>query len=129
MIGFSEGQYTAMESSGTATICFDMIRASQRRVEVSVSGLDTESQDFALPAETDLEFMSGQTQICTEILINDDEIVEGPESYMVVVTTSDPAVDIFRMRSLLTIADNDRESAVIAKFKNYLYTLVYCFLF
>ena len=109
MVGFSEDQITVMEAAGTATVCLDMIIPSQRRVEVSLSRQDLESDDFELPAETDVEFLIGQTQSCAEITINDDDIVEGPESYMLVVTTSDPAVDIFRMRSLITITDDDSE--------------------
>ena len=112
MVGFSEDQIPVTEAVGTATVCLNMITASQRRVEVTLSRQDLESEDFELPMETNLEFPIGQTQICADITINDDDIVEGPQSYMLVVNTSDPAVNIFRMRSLLTIIDNDRKCAL-----------------
>ena len=116
MVGFSEEQIPVTEAVGATTVCLDMITPSltpsQRRVEVSLSRQNLESDDFELPMETNLEFSIGQTQICADITINDDDIVEGPESYMLVVITSDPAVDIFRMRSLLTIIDNDSKCAL-----------------
>ena len=108
-IGFNETVYPVDESAGVTSICVDLIGISQRSVQVTLSRADLESQDFQLP-ETTLVFVNGPSQICRPIVITSDVVVEGQESFMLEVSTSDPAVDYLRIRTLLTIIDDDSKS-------------------
>ena len=108
-IGFSEAVYAISESAGAVEICVDLIGTSQRSVLVALSSADSaDSQDFQLPSmPTSLVIQSGQSQICTSVMIVSDPIVEGLESFTLELSTNDPAVDNFRMTALLNITDDD----------------------
>lgn len=107
MVGFSESLYSVTESVGTASVCIDIIELPQRNVVVNIVRADAESQDFQLPEETALVFQPQQSQNCAQITITDDAIVEGQETFVLEVSSTDPAVDIIAMRTSLTISDND----------------------
>ena len=47
---------------------------------------------------------------CTDIVINEDILVEGDEMFLVSLTTNDPAVDLANDEAQITILDNDRKT-------------------
>ena len=107
MIGFSENVYSVLESEGSTSVCVDMARASERGVPFSLTRTDAESQDFVLADETTLVFPIGETQVCIPIIITNDAIVEGEETFTLEVSTSDTDVGISRMSTILIITDDD----------------------
>lgn len=112
-IGFSEPIYTVSESAGTTVICVDLIGISQRNVTATLSTVNSDSQDFQLPAVPTLVFQSGESQVCTSVVIVNDAIVEGLESYALELSTNDPAVNNnFRRQTLLNITDDDSKLLV-----------------
>ena len=46
---------------------------------------------------------------CLNVTILDDSLVERRESFMLTITTSDPAVSLSRNEATVTIIDNDRK--------------------
>ena len=116
------------ESAGIATVCIDIDEAPERSVFISLSQVDANSQDYQLPPVTNLEFTSGQSQICVNITIINDDIVEGLENYLFEVSSSDPRVDIINSRTTLIIEDYDCKDAC---FITTLFALIFyccCFL-
>lgn len=95
-----------------------MMRASEKTVSVILSRVDTELQDFLLVDETTLVFQSGQTQVCVPIVVTNDVVVEGQETFMLEVSTFDPDVRIFRATTILNIADDDSKDIVITLLLN-----------
>ena len=74
--------------------------------------------DFSFPSNTSLSFISqlppsGQSQICVNITIINDDIVEGLENYLFEVSSSDPRVDIINSRTTLIIEDDDCKDACL----------------
>ena len=47
------------------------------------------------------------SRACVNITINDDDILEDLEEFMVVLTEEDPRVDVDRDQATVRIADND----------------------
>ena len=49
------------------------------------------------------------TTACVTVTILEDEILEGLESFLVVLSTTDPAVNIIERNTEVVILDNDSE--------------------
>ena len=68
-------------------------------------GVDFHSQSQFTGLFTD----GGNVQYCVTIYINDDDCVEDKESFEVVLSSSDPYVDVHISEANVTIWDNDCE--------------------
>ena len=65
--------------------------------------------DFNI-AQPDLTFNSGSTDNtaeCVNIIIEDDEALEGDQTFTVTLSTSDPSVMFGTRTATITITDND----------------------
>ena len=70
----------------------------------------TEPSDFDAPDQLSGSFTVGGTdEICFVFVINDDDCVEDKESFEVILSSSDPYVDIHISEANVTIWDNDCE--------------------
>ena len=65
------------------------------------------------------------TTACINVTILEDEILEGPESFFVVLSTTDPAVNIMERNTEVVILDNDSELLSQECFKYYIYMYYY----
>ena len=101
------------ESDGFVEVCARLTNGVTlgRRVTFNLS---TEDNDATSESHRDFTFISHALQLdmnlsrnCAHVIIDDDSIVENAESFRVVVSSSDPQVDIRNSTTIVTIEDND----------------------
>ena len=102
------------EGDGTIEVCAGQTSRVTlgRIVNLTLSTEDGKAtsvvpRDFtavSLPLQIDMT----QPKACINVTIDDDSIVEDAESFRVVVSSSDPNVDIMNSITIVTIEDNDK---------------------
>ena len=88
---------TLILKNGTATGIF------------STSQPATITEDYSGTSPMTLEFSSSVVSITVPVTIVDDDIVENPETFSVVLTTADTDVFLQPDMAIVTINDNDSE--------------------
>ena len=105
--------YNVDEGDGTVQVCAILVSGTlERTVTFTLSTQDssatsTDPLDFSAVLE-ELTFNQTTARQCVDIPIEDDNIVEEPENFTVVVSGDDPDVDFTPPTSVVTITDNDR---------------------
>ena len=112
-IGVEVQSVTVNEGDGKAEICATKMSGNLlRTVTVILSTEDgTATSDLprditAITPEVDLDM--ARSRACTDIRIEDDNIVEEDETFRVVVSSADSSVDIMPSTTVVTIVDNDK---------------------
>ena len=112
-IGVQIPMYEVDEGNGTVEVCAILISGTlERTVTFTLSTQDgsatsTDPLDFSAVLKN-LTFDQMSSRQCLEIPIEDDDIVEEPERFTIVISEDDPDVDITTPTSVVTITDNDR---------------------
>ena len=113
VIGVEFPTYEVDESNGTIEVCAILISGTLERIVTFAlstqdgSATSTDPLDFSAVLKN-LTFDQKSSRQCVDIPIKDDDIVEEPERFTVVVTRDDPDVVITSPTSVVTITDNDR---------------------
>ena len=124
-----DSYYKAREDVGSVDICVLLKTDIKRDIDFELSVNDISAQgensynlkhlddpdvqlldgsDFNSPAVLNGTFtVGGDTEICFSFTITDDECVEDKESFEVVLSSTDPDVDIHTDSANVTIWDND----------------------
>ena len=103
------------EGDKTVKVCARQTNevALERRVTFTLSTEDEEAtsddpRDFVAMINSQLKVDATQSRDCADVTIDDDSIVEDAESFRVVVSSSDPKVDISNSTTVISIEDNDK---------------------
>lgn len=105
--------YTVNEGDGTIEVCAILVSGMlERTVTFTLSTQDdsatsTEPVDFSA-VSVELTFNETTSRACVDVPIDDDDRVENPENFTVVVDGDDPDVDFVPPTSVVTIIDDDR---------------------
>ena len=109
-IRLEQPDYTVNEGSGSVMVCAAIVSGTlERTLTFSLTTQDdsaTSPADFT-PVSVDLTFDESTSRACVDIPIEDDQIVENPEDFRVVVGGDDPDVVFDSPSSTVTIIDND----------------------
>ena len=86
-------------------------------VHVYANNISLDGRDYIILTPLDLTFPDGSQEgvrQCVEVVIIDDEAVEGTESFYVDLTTSDARIELSRIcrRAQITIFDNDSKTVL-----------------
>ena len=76
----------------------------------------------------DLVFEAGQVMTCLSLEILDDGVLEGIEELELILTTDDPAAEIFQNRATIEIIDNDGKGELRLYFTLSSRCCLYCLL-
>ena len=112
-IGVEIPIYTVNEGDGTIEVCAILVSGTlERTVTFTLSTQDdsatsTDPVDFTAVLE-ELTFDQSTARQCVDIPITDDDRVEDPENFTVVISGDDPDVNFMPPTSVVTIIDNDR---------------------
>ena len=130
IVGFQMESYTVIEDQGTLEVC--VVVSGERDIDISVTlttqggtargGLlsillhvsvlflnhATEWADFD-PLSVELEFNPDTSEVCINIGIINDAVLEGIEYFIAVLTANDPRVIVSPGSATITIMDNDSE--------------------
>ena len=105
--------YTVNEGDGTIEVCAILVSGMlERTVTFTLSTQDdsatsTEPVDFSA-VSVELTFNENTSRACVDVPIDDDDRVENPENFTIVVDGDDPDVDFVPPTSVVTVTDNDR---------------------
>ena len=109
----SQPIYSVNEGDGRILVCAKIITGTlARSATVSLSTRDgnttsTSPRDFSA-VTTELTFDPHTSMACVNISIKDDRIVESPESFIVILSDDDPAVNLEApTTAVVIINDND----------------------
>ena len=102
------------EGDGGILVCASIVRGMlERSATVSLSTRDgsatsTSPRDFSA-VSTEFTFDPHTSMVCTNISVKDDKIAESSESFMVMLSGSDPGVEfVSPTTAIVTINDNDK---------------------
>ena len=109
-IGLEQPSYTVNEGDGSVMVCAAIVSGTLERT--LTFRLTTQDDSATSPADfssvsADLTFDESTSRACVDIPIVDDQIVENPEVFRVVVDGDDPDVVFDPPSSTVTIIDND----------------------
>ena len=78
----------------------------------------SDTEDFTSAPHT-LTLDGSSSTACANITINDDDILEDQEEFMVTLTEDDPRVDVDRDQATVLITDNDSKTCycIVGNFK------------
>lgn len=107
-----ESTLYSVEEGATVELC---VKAEsgvlERTVQLSVASVSEsaeESHDYTAVSFT-LTLLAGESQACFSVETLDDDVVEGDESFAVVVKSQDKAVIIPTNTTIISIHDSDRK--------------------
>ena len=109
-IGLEQPSYTVNEDNGSVMVCAAIVSGTLERT--LTFRLTTQDDSATSPADfssvsAELTFDESTSRACADIPIEDDQIVENPEVFRVVVDGDDPDVVFDPPSSTVTIIDND----------------------
>ena len=109
-IGLEQPSYTVNEDNGSVMVCAAIVNGTLERT--LTFRLTTQDDSATSPADfssvsADLTFDESTSRACVDIPIEDDQIVENPEVFRVVVDGDDPDVVFDPPSSTVTIIDSD----------------------
>jgi Calx-beta domain-containing protein len=118
-VGFTSDGTSMTESNNYPTITVKLSQPSEQQITVNhaivAGGSATEDEDFKVNNRTPIVFVPGETSKYLELVTNliDDDIIEGDESYSIILTSADSAnIDPLHNTFTVTIKDNDAEIAL-----------------
>ena len=109
-IGLEQPNYTVDEGNGTVMVCAAIVSGTLERT--LTFRLTTQDNSATSPVDfssisADLTFDESTSRACADIPIVDDQIVEIPEVFRIVIDGDDPDVVFDPPRSTVTVIDND----------------------
>lgn len=109
-IGLEQPSYTVNEGDGSVMVCAAIVSGTLDRT--LTFRLTTQDDSATSPADyssvsVELTFDESTSRACADIPIEDDQIVENPDVFRVVVEGDDPDVVFDPSSSTVTIIDND----------------------
>ena len=109
-IGLEQPSYTVNEGDGSVMVCAAIVSGTLERT--LTFRLTTQDDSATSPADyssttVGLTFDESTSRACADIPIEDDQIVENPEDFRVVVGGDDPDIVFDPSNSTVTIIDND----------------------
>jgi hypothetical protein len=116
-VGFDETAITAMESSGTASVC--LFAMSENPIEVTVmvvtttTGTATGGMDFDHISATVYLSIDSTPQPCIEVSLRTGDGYENPETISLLVTTMNDSVTIVQNMTEITILNSDVAEIVL----------------
>ena len=107
-----ESTLYSVEEGATAKVCVKAESGElERTVQLSVASISDSAEEILdyTPLTLYLTLLSGESQACFSIETLDDDVVEGEETFKVVIRSQDEAVIIPINTTLISIHDSDRK--------------------
>lgn len=110
-IKFESTSYS-VEEGATVKVCVKAESGElERTVQLSIASIsDSAEETFDYtPLTLTLTLLSGESQACFSVETLDDDVVEGEETFTVVIRSQDKAVIIPTNTTIINIHDSDRK--------------------
>lgn len=112
-VSLVQAVYITEEADLSVEVCVSLTGGLEREAVVSIS-----TEDSTAMAEADyvslssiVTFIPGDlSQVgCMAVAVNQDQTLENNETFLVVISSSDPGIDIALQESTVIVIDSDRE--------------------
>ena len=117
VVGFSQGTYAVRETVGQVLVCAGLAGMTARDVGVSLStasGTAMGGVDYtSITGGVRIFPPASQTDLCWSIAIENDNLLEGIEAFLVSLSTNDSQVILNPDQAQVTILENDSKLKAI----------------
>ena len=117
VVGFSQGTYAVRETVGQVLVCAGLAGMTARDVGVSLStssGTAVGGLDYtSITGGVRVFPPASQTDICWSIAVENDNLLEGTEAFLVSLSTNDSQVILNPDQAQVTILENDSKLKAI----------------